>query len=154
ETLDATGTKAIVLRKDGTSRLLAMSEMPTSVDEQYDLTNVDLVTSMSDALDTMLFGGNRMIRVFGPVGDTGIGVEVVLKDKLLRNAMFVYSRNVLLLSILISLFTATLIFFSINRLMIRPIRRLTGSMQDFSNDPENPAHIYDADSGRDELSLA
>lgn len=154
ETLEATGTKAIVLRKDGTSRLLAMSEMPKSVDEQYDLTNVDPITSMSDALDTMIFGGKRMIRVFGPVGDTGIGVEVVLKDRSLRNAMFAYSRNVLFLSILISLFTATLIFFAINRIMIRPIRRLTGSMQDFSSDPENPAHIYDADGGRDELSVA
>ncbi len=40
ETLEATGTKAIVLRKDGTSRLLATTDMPTSVDEQYDLTDV------------------------------------------------------------------------------------------------------------------
>ncbi|MGO6907517.1 sensor histidine kinase, partial [Rhizobium ruizarguesonis] len=44
ETLEATGTKAIVLRKDGTSRLLATTEMPTSVDESYDLTDVPPVT--------------------------------------------------------------------------------------------------------------
>ncbi|MGO7631999.1 hypothetical protein ACC692_38985, partial [Rhizobium ruizarguesonis] len=40
ETLEATGTKAIVLRKVGTSRLLATTDMPTSVDESYDLTDV------------------------------------------------------------------------------------------------------------------
>jgi hypothetical protein len=40
QTLEATGTKAIVLRKDGTSRLLATWDMPTSVDNQYDLTDV------------------------------------------------------------------------------------------------------------------
>jgi signal transduction histidine kinase len=154
ETLEATGTKAIVLRKEGTSRLLAMSDMPTSVDEQYDLTDVPPMTAMRDALDTLIFGGDRMIRVYGPVGETNTRVEVVMKDKQLRKAMFVYSRNVLLLSILISLFTATLIFFAINRILIRPIRKLTGSMQQFSADPENPQHVFIGDGGGDELAVA
>ncbi|TCL72243.1 HAMP domain-containing sensor histidine kinase [Rhizobium sp. BK251] len=154
ETLEATGTKAIVLRKDGTSRLLAMSSMPTSVDEQYDLTSVTPLTAIRDALDTLIFGGGRIIRVFGPVGDTNTGVEVVLKDNNLRKAMFAYARNVFFLSILISLFTATLIFFAINRMMIVPIRRLTGSMQEFSSDPDDPERVFKADSGRDELSVA
>jgi signal transduction histidine kinase len=77
-----------------------------------------------------------------------------MKDKYLRNAMLVYSRNVFLLSILISLFTATLVFFAINRILIRPIRRLTGSMQQFSGDPENPDHVFVDDGGRDELAVA
>lgn len=154
ETLEATGTKAIVLRKDGTSRLLAMTEMPTSVDEQYDLTQITPVSAMRDALDTLLFGGNRIIRVYGPVGDTSTGVEVVMKDGSLRTAMFVYARNVLLLSILISLFTATLVFFVINRILIRPIRNLSGSMQQFSADPENLQNVFVGDGGRDELAVA
>jgi signal transduction histidine kinase len=154
QTLEATGTKAIVLRKDGTSRLLATWDMPASVDEQYDLTSVPAVTAMRDALDTLIFGGDRMIRVYGPVQDTNIGVEVLMKDKHLRNAMLLYSRNVFLLSILISLFTATLVFFAINRILIRPIRRLTGSMQQFSADPENPQHVFVGDGGRDELGIA
>jgi signal transduction histidine kinase len=61
---------------------------------------------------------------------------------------------VLLLSILISLFTATLIFFAINRILIRPIRTLTGSMQQFSSDPENPQHVFVDDGGSDELGVA
>ncbi|MBY5784554.1 HAMP domain-containing histidine kinase [Rhizobium leguminosarum] len=154
ETLEATGTKAIVLRKEGTSRLLATTDMPASVDEAYDLTDVPPVTAIRDALDTLILGGSRIIRVYGPVGDTNTGVEVVMKDRQLRTAMFAYSRNVLLLSVLISLFTATLIFFAINRILIGPIRRLTGSMQQFSSDPENPAHIYIGDGGRDELAVA
>ncbi len=154
ETLEATGTKAIVLRKEGTSRLLATTDMPTSVDESYDLTDVPPLTAIRDALDTLIFGGSRMIRVYGPVGETKVGVEVVMKDRQLRTAMFAYSRNVLLLSVLISLFTATLIFFAINRLLIGPIRRLTGSMQQFASDPENPAHVYIGDGGRDELAVA
>jgi signal transduction histidine kinase len=154
ETLMATGTRAIVLRKDGTSRLLATAEMPASVDEQYDLSNVSQPTAIRDALDTLLFGGDRIIRVFGPVGDSSTGVEVVLKDTRLRNAMLAYSGSVFFVSILISLFTATLIFFAINRMMIRPIRRLTDSMQAFSDDPEDPSRVLLSDDGRDELSVA
>ncbi len=154
ETLMATGTRAIVLRKDGTSRLLANAEMPSSVDDQYDLTDVTLPTAIRDALDTLLFGGDRIIRVFGPVGTSNMGVEVVLRDTRLRNAMISYSINVFLVSILISLITATLIFFAINRIMIRPIRRLTDSMQTYSEDPEDEKRVLVPDDGRDELSVA
>lgn len=154
ETLMATGTRAIVLRKDGTSRLLATAEMPASVDEQYDLSDVSQLTAIRDALDTLLFGGDRIIRVFGPVGDSSTGVEVVLKDTKLRSAMLAYSGSVFFVSILISLFTATLIFFAINRMMIRPIRRLTDSMQAYSDDPEDPARVLVPDDGRDELAVA
>ncbi|MDL2399126.1 sensor histidine kinase [Rhizobium mayense] len=155
ETLMATGTRAIVLRKEGTSRLLATAEMPASVDEQYDLSDVSQLTAIRDALDTLLFGGNRIIRVFGPVGgDASTGIEVVLKDTRLRSAMLAYSASVFFVSILISLFTATLIFFAINRMMIRPIRRLTDSMQAYSDDPEDPNRVLVPDEGRDELAVA
>ncbi|MGO4438721.1 ATP-binding protein [Rhizobium sp. RAF56] len=154
ETLMATGTRAIVLRKDGTSRLLATAEMPSSVDEQYDLTSVSQPTAIRDALDTLLFGGDRIIRVFGPVGDSTAGIEVVLKETRLRKAMLAYSVNVFFVSILISLFTATLIFFAINRIMIRPIRRLTDSMRAYAEDPEDPARVLVPDRGRDELAVA
>ena len=154
ETLMATGTRAIVLRKDGTSRLLATAAMPASVDAQYDLTEVSEPRAVRDALDTLLFGGDRIIRVFGSIGDSTDGIEVVLKDTRLRKAMLAYSVNVFFLSILISLFTATLIFFAINRMMIRPIRKLTDSMQAYAEDPEDPARILQPDGGRDELAVA
>ena len=49
---------------------------------------------------------------------------------------------------------ATLIFFAINRMMIRPIRRLTDSMQAYSDDPEDPSRVLMPDEGRDELAVA
>ena len=62
ETLMATGTRAIVLRKDGTSRLLATAEMPASVDDMYDLSDVSQLTAIKDALDTLLFGHSERFR--------------------------------------------------------------------------------------------
>ncbi|WP_313607846.1 sensor histidine kinase, partial [Rhizobium sp.] len=72
----------------------------------------------------------------------------------LRAAMLAYARNVFLISIVLSLITAGLIFVSINRIMIRPIRRLTLGMQHFSEDPGNPERIFVAEDGTDELAVA
>ncbi|TMV17024.1 HAMP domain-containing histidine kinase [Rhizobium sp. Td3] len=154
DTLMATGAKLIALRKDGTSRLLAAAETPPGVDEQYDLSDVSQLTAVRDAFSTLLFGGNRVIRVFDVVGDSDTIIELVIGEYKLRAAMLAYARNVFLISIVLSLITAVLIFVSINRIMIRPIRRLTLGMQRFSEDPENPAGIFVPEDGNDELSVA
>ena len=155
ETLMATGTKAIVLRSDGTSRIIVSSDMPPDVAVQFDLHNKNPVQMILDAFEALAFGGDRAIRVVGPVtGDPAKTIDLVLDDTPLRTAMFVYARNVFFLSILISFITAGLVFFAINRIMIKPVRRMTENMQAFSGDPENPARVIAPRGVRDELGLA
>ena len=155
DTLMATGTKAIVLRKDGASRLIASADMPPMVTHQYDLAAVTPVGAIVDAFDTILFGGDRVIRVYGPVADDpNMIIELVLEDAPLRHAMLIYGRNVFLLSLLISFITAGLVFFAINRIMIGPVRRMTENMQAFSEDPENPGKIIVPRPVGDELGVA
>lgn len=154
DTLLATGTKVIALRKDGTSRLLAATDLPPQVDDQYDLADTPLFASTRDALDTLFFGGGKVMRVFGPVGESDMIIELVMTDDALRKEMLKYSKMMLLLSLLISLITAVLIFVAINRMMILPIRRLTLSMQTFSEQPDDPTRIFAADKSRGELAVA
>ncbi len=131
DTLLATGTKVIALRKDGTSRLLAATDTQPQIDQVFDLANTPLVSAMCDAADTLVFGGRRVMRVYGPIGDSDMIIELVMTDDALRKDMLKYSKTMFLLSLLISLITAVLIFLAINRMMIMPIRRLTHSMQLF-----------------------
>ncbi|MCO6185585.1 sensor histidine kinase [Rhizobium sp. L1K21] len=154
DTLMATGVKVIVLERDGTRRLIAATDMPPEVDKQYDLTEMKPLNAIRAAFDELLFGGGRVIRVFGPVDGTDMHVEVVMTDDALRDAMLVYSRNVFLLSLAISIITGFLIFLAVSRLLIRPIRRLTRSMQDFSGHPDEPGSIYQPQAGDDELAVA
>lgn len=154
DALMATGTKAIVLRKDGTSKLLAVDDMPPQVDAQYDLSNVQMLGAVCDALETLVFGGDRVVRVFGPVGDSDVQIEMVLEEKSLRQDMLSYAGNILILSLLISVITALLIFLAINRMMIGPVRRLTRSMEDFAENPEDPSRIMVPSRGGDELAFA
>jgi signal transduction histidine kinase len=153
-TLMATGTKAIILGKDSTRHLIAMADMPPNVDADYDIARIDGLLAIRDAFMTLIFGENRIIRVMGPIADSKMTIEVVLEERALRDAMLLYARNAFLLSIAIALITAGLIFLAINRIMLLPIRKMTRNMQDFSQNPEDPAGVLVPGPGSDELAVA
>ncbi|MBB4123956.1 sensor histidine kinase [Martelella radicis] len=154
DTLMATGTKAIVLRKDGASQLLAITDMPPEIAKTYDLTQVGPVEAVVDAFDELLFGGDRAIRVFGHIGDSDAIIELVISDDELRHALLVYARNIFLLSILLSTFTAMLIFFRLNSILVRPLRRQIANMQAFSDHPDLPESVFRPAERTDELGIA
>lgn len=152
DALMATGTKSIVLRKDGAARIIASVDMPPVISHHYNLDETGPVQAVIDAFDTLLFGGNRTIRVFGNIADEdAMKIELVMEDKQLRHAMLIYSRNVLMISLIIAFITSGLLFFALNTLMIRPIRRITQSMQNFSQQPEDATRIITPGHGNDEL---
>lgn len=154
QVLMSIGAKAIAVRDDGVSRLLVVSQMPPQVDEHIDLGNTGALEAMAGAVDTLVSGGSRMLRVFGKVNDSLKEFELIIPDNRLRQAMLGYSRNVALLSLFISLLTATLVFYTIDRIMIRPIRAMTQSMLDFARDPEGPGLIIDPAHRDDEIGVA
>jgi hypothetical protein len=81
-------------------------------------------------------------------------IEIVLDEAPLRKAMLTFSVNILLLSLAISGITATLVFFALHYLLVRPMGRITQNMVTFRADPENPGRII-AESGRgDEIGTA
>ena len=154
DVLMALGAKAVAVRTGGDSRLLVVSEMPPQVDEHIELAAVGPVAAIGGALDTMLYGGDRMLRVFGKVGDSDKEFELIIADTRLRTAMLIYARNVAILSLLISFITAALVFTSIDRIMIRPIRKLRSSMLAFAAAPDDPTRIITPHPRRDELGVA
>jgi signal transduction histidine kinase len=94
------------------------------------------------------------LRVFGPVGESHRGYEVIMSDRALRAAMYTYARNVAIVSLLISLFTAALVYSLIDRMMIRPIRDMTRSMLSFAEAPDDPARVIRPAPRDDEIGVA
>lgn len=154
DVLLATGTKAIALREDGASRLLAMTDIPQTVDQQVDLSNISEAAAIWDAFSTLFVGGNRTLRVYGPVGDKGQIIELVTSDEPLRHAMLIYTRNVALISLLISLMAAGFIYLVINELLLRPVVRMHRNMISFAQTPDDPTRIIVPDDRHDELGIA
>lgn len=153
--LIAAGTRAIAVRDEGVARMLVVSEVPPEVDQHIDLDALGFFGSVQYAFDTLLFGGSRVLRVFGRIGEPNTQYEIVLADWGLRAALLDYARNIALLSLGLSLFTAMLVFYAINRIMIRPIRRMIRSMLAFGGAPDDATRIIEANNRRDdEIGIA
>lgn len=154
EILMALGARAVAVRDSGVSRLLVVSDMPPEVDGWVDIANTGPLMAIGDALDTLFFGGDRLLRAYGPVGNSSKEYEIIIPDAGLRAAMLDYTRNVALLSLLISLITAGLVFYAIDRMMIRPVRAMTRSMLAFADAPDDPSRIIVPSRRADELGVA
>lgn len=154
DVLTAIGAKAIAVRDEGASQLLVVEEMPPQVDVHVDLAGTSRLTALSEAIITIADGGDRVLRVFGPVGENGREFELILGEEALRKAMLAHAGNVALLSLIIPLVTAMLVFWAINHMMIRPIRAMTRSMLDFARAPDDPARIMTPRARTDEIGVA
>jgi signal transduction histidine kinase len=154
DVLMSIGAKAIAVRDAGESRLLVVTEMPPEVDTHIDLAATGPMLAVAGALDTLFYGGDEMLRVTGPVGDSDKEFELIIPDTQLRFAMLIFARNVAALSLLISLITATLVFYAINRMMIGPVRRMTQSMLTFAQAPDDAGRIIKPRQRADEIGVA
>ena len=154
DVLKSIGVKAIAMRDGEASRLLASTKMPADVDEHVDLANTSQLGAIRAAMSTLFSEDRRILRVFGPVGESNRGYEIVMSDRGLRVAMLTYARNVVGVSLLITLITAGLVYALIDRMMIRPIRGMTRSMLRFAEAPDDPGRIIRPVPREDEIGVA
>ncbi len=152
--LKAVGAIAIAVRTGTVSRLIATVEMPPEVDDVVDLHAMDPVGEVTDAFTTMLSAKPRTLRVIGSSSSGAASLELVISDRALRTAMLSYSINIVWLAALISAITGGLLYFAINRLFVRPMRRLTDNMVAFSVAPEDAGKVVTPTGRGDEIGLA
>ncbi len=142
---------AIAISDGKRRRLIALSDMPVSVDRHIDIRRSTIASSIYETFETLFSGGNRILRVVGPPAMGDGFVEILLPDRRLRDAMLAFSRNIMALSLIISIVTATLVYLSLRWLFVRPLQRLARSMDHFSEDPEDPARQIDPSERNDEI---
>lgn len=153
--LESIGAKAVAMKMGTQRRLLAVSEMPSSIHHDVDMRNMSSITATYEAIESLFFcKDSDIIRAVGPAPMGGDFLEIVLEEGPLRQAMFKFSGNVLLISLVISGITAMLVFFALHYMLVRPMRRITANMTAFRADPENPGRIIVASSRRDEIGTA
>lgn len=119
-----------------------------------DITTSNPLRAIWDAFKTLTAGDN-VLRIHGaPEPGTGRYVEVVVEEYYLRDAMLGFSRNIIILSIVISLITAGLVYLSLNALFVRPLQRLDEAMATFADAPEDPGSMISPSGRGDELGTA
>lgn len=125
------------------------------VDERFDLRGAMAVELMMDAFETIFAGDGRIILVVGePRFGAGESIEIVFDETPLRHAMFRYGKNIFLLSLVISIITASLVYLVLLFMLVRPMRRLTGNMVAFRTNPEDARRVIAPSARADEIGVA
>ena len=155
ELLKGAGVLAVSLSRGETRQLMLRGETDHTIDAAYDLRGMRWLPAITDALAVMLRGGNRVIGVTGnPPNMSGEVIEVALAEAPLRTAMIGYATTILILSVILSIIVAGLVFAVLNRVLLTPVKRLTRNMVDFRRNPEDRSRIIVPSARRDEIGLA
>jgi signal transduction histidine kinase len=155
ELLKTAGVFNVVLRRDEMRQLMLSSPIPAAIADTYDLRMAGPFVLIRDAVQRLFNPENQIVRVIGePVRDAGLLIEVTMETSPLRMAMIDYGLRVLLLSAVISIFTASLLFFAVRIFLVRPIKGVVGYMQRYAQAPEDARGIIQPMAGVTELREA
>ena len=111
---------------------------PAPVESDIRLDREPLAQRLLRTLQALFINDSSLLRVSGiPPGEQHIRIAVTLDSTALRRAVRHHAIEALLLSVAISLFTASLVQLGLIRLLLRPVGRLTAQLAAFQADPYN-----------------
>lgn len=152
ELLRNAGVFNVVLRRDEMRQLALSSPIPAPIEATYDLRDATAWSLIRDGMVTLVDTTDPVIRVIGePVRDGGLQIEVTIEQGPLRLAMRDYGLNILLLSLVISVITAALLFFAVRRFLVKPIMGVVESMKTYAAAPEDARAVITPSAGVSEL---
>jgi signal transduction histidine kinase len=153
--LDSIGARMLAMRVEQKRRVLASTDIKQQIRQDVDTRDMSMARSIIGALETLLLRTDGdIMRVVGPAPMGGEFLEIVIDEGPLRNAMWRYSRNILVISLVISTIAAALLYLALHYMFVRPMHRLTGNMIAFRADPENPARVITVTGRTDEIGIA
>lgn len=151
--LDEMEAYALAVRAGGMKRLLAIRPSPPPVEREIDIAALTPVSAILEAVDTLFAGSSRVIRATGPYRGEGV-IEVVFNERPLRAAMAAYARNILILSLVISMVTAAAVYIALQRLIVRPMARLGAAVALWADNPADPQRRIVPSGRSDEIGRA
>jgi len=153
--LDNLGAKTVAIKMGNQRKLLAVHDMPHTIHHDVDLRNPSPMRAVWYALDTLFFSSDSdVMRVVGQGPPGADFIEILIEEGPLRQAMVRFSRNIVLLSLVISAITATLVYLALLYLFVHPMNRLTANVVAFRDAPENPARVIVPSGRDDEIGIA
>ncbi|MDE2375723.1 HAMP domain-containing sensor histidine kinase [Bradyrhizobium sp.] len=152
--LKSIGARGVAIKLGQQRRLLASADLPAAIDHDLDIRSMSVWDAITGSFQMMLETGNQTIRIVGPAPGGAQFIEVVTDELPIRLAMYRFSRNVLIVSLLIAGLTAGLVYLALHYLFVRPMRRLTASLVGFHENPESSAGIIVPSQRGDEIGVA
>ena len=134
------GVQAVALTEQGVRRLLLQAPNLPRAPELIDLRQQDNWARLTDPWRTLFGHPDRSLRVQAkPRYRSGDFIEIVTPAQPLKLELKAFLLNSLLVSLLISVTAGALLYGGLALLVLRPLRRVTRSMERFAADPESEA---------------
>ncbi|QBY02772.1 HAMP domain-containing histidine kinase [Rhodophyticola sp. CCM32] len=142
----------VVLRRDQVRQLILSTDHIPPVAYSFDLRDAPAWQLIRDAMVRISTPENQTIRVIGePVREAGLLIEVTMYTEPLRDALIDYGLRILWLSLVISVVTAALLFLSVRKFLVVPIKRVVSHMMSYAEAPEDARRIIKPAAGVTEL---
>ena len=154
ELLEDTNWLGFAARLPGDRSLMTMINPIPPADRMIGFQDTNPLQWMRQALMiTFDVGPPKVVRFTGRTRDGVSGVDVWMWDTPIRAELRSYAFRILLISLAISIFAAALVYFSLRRLIVRPIERLGRSLSRFATQPNDPASLVVPSHRRDEIGF-
>ncbi|MEM9763438.1 MAG: HAMP domain-containing sensor histidine kinase [Pseudomonadota bacterium] len=143
ELLDTADALNIVVQKDGRRILALQGEGFPAPSESFDLREATSLGLIRDAIACLLASKEGDVqRVLGTTGEGMYdSVEITFEVAQLRAAMIDYGFRILQLSLIISVITAGVVFFTVRRFVVAPLLDVIRNVEQFHENPEDPGRI-------------
>jgi signal transduction histidine kinase len=109
---------------------------------------------IGETVRTFFAPDDRFLIIRAPGTGFGRILEIVVDEKPLRKAMGDYALNILLLSLIISIVTGSLLYLMLLFTFVRPMQRVTMSVEQFRDDPGGWKRRLSPTPRRDEIGRA
>lgn len=153
--LKGAGVDAVSLTRGDKRQLMMRSGDGGIVEETFDLRPGMFYNTIGQAFSVMLRQSDRIVSVIDkPPAMSGDVIEISLHEWPLRDAMLRYGLNILALSVALSLLVAAMIFAALNRVLVKPMKRLSANMIAFGDKPEDGSRVILPSRRRDEIGIA
>ncbi len=155
ELLEGAGVVTVAVSSKGMRRLLLTAPRMEKAPTLVDLRNRNFLDRLAAPFETLTPGEPRMLRIVAkPQFRDGDFVEIVTPEAPLRTDLITYLESILISSVFISLVAGLLVYLSLNAFLVRPMRRITLSMERFRAKPEDPAARLKPSGRHDEIGRA
>ncbi len=134
------GVSAVAISDQGVMRQLLQAPNLPRAPDFIDLRGRSAGARLLDPVRTLLGHADRSIRVrAAPRYRSGDFIDVVAPAQPLKAELRAFLLNSLLVSLLISVVAGGLLYAGLAFLVLRPLRRVTRSIENFAADPQAPA---------------
>jgi signal transduction histidine kinase len=153
--LKGAGVVSVAVQSEGSRRLLLAAPRMERAPSLIDLRAQNVADFLVEPFRALAPDAPRMLRVVAkPQFRGGDFIEIVAPSDPLATALRTYLAQTLLVSVVVSLVAGGGVYLLLAAFLVRPIRRITVSMERFRARPEDPAARLSPSGRRDEIGRA